>query len=175
MQAKDATGTSVLPVPRYLAGLARGAGCVFVAGDQQFPPEHLFDETDFSFLPMVVLQAVRVARPMGPDFITQMHWVGAECAADPERPLGFGVQIQPIGAGSDEGREDDLRVLRASTYRQAAEEAFGWLTEREVDLRAVFQKFMQGYEAERAALEAYTAHLHHSRLAPRPRALESMS
>ena len=141
-----------IPVSRLLEQIAAQQACVFHVDEEFFTSRQLFAGDDFSFVPFVVLQAVRIARQMGRDLFAQMSLVGAEASASAEAALGLHVEVRPLHG-------DDLATLRGLLFQQAADEVFGWQDQKDVDLRVVFDRFAQGYEPERAALETYTAQL----------------
>lgn len=143
-------------IERLLERTAQLQGCTFFAGGDEFVVEQLFREPEFSFLPMVALQAVRLGRPLGADMDAQMHLIGAECHINDAAPLGIEVTVRALHG-------NELGTLRAILFQKAADEVFRWTENSAVDLQAVFQNFMEGYENERLALEHYTAQIQAAR------------
>ncbi|TAL65774.1 MAG: hypothetical protein EPN79_11380 [Burkholderiaceae bacterium] len=145
----------MITVERLLTNLANQAGVAFHVQGQPFEAEHVFANNEFSFLPVVVLQAARLRREYfgatdreQPDLCLGL--VGASITS-PGDSLGPGVSLRPLAC-------DELGVERGLLFQQAAEQIFGWEAGREVDLHAVMNRFMQdGYAEEREALESYTA------------------
>lgn len=153
LAADQGSGSSSkdLPMEVLLTEMAIQQACSFHAGDQDFTPEQIFAADGFSLVPLVVLQAVRIGLELGKDALLQMSLVGAVSAPDPSGAAGLSVKVRPM-------RGDELAVYRGLLYLQAADQVFNWLNEKTIDLAVIYQSFKEGYELERRALEAYTAH-----------------
>lgn len=143
----------MISVERLLINLAAANGATFTAGGVEYAPSEIFGGQDFSFMPPVVAQAVRVARELsvGIESDFDMELVGAQSAATGDG-FEFTVSVRPLG--------DDIAVLRGLLFQQAADRLFGWNEDKVVDLMAVFARFKEdGFAEERQSLDSYTAAL----------------
>lgn len=143
----------MITVERLLQKLALQNGATFAVGDADFQVSEVLGAEGFSFLPLVTLEAVRIARELSAGIESEfdMDLVGARCVPGDE-PFRIGVTLRPVG--------DDVGVLRGLLFQQAAERVFGWHEQRTIDLRAVVATYLNdGYEAEHAALDAYSVAL----------------
>jgi hypothetical protein len=143
----------MITVERLLTNLAVTNEVSFTAGGVTYGPTEVFGSPDFSFMPAVVAEAIRIARALsvGIESEFDMELVGAQFLPADEA-FEFNVTVRPLG--------DDIGVLRGLLFQQAADRVFGWNEEKLVDLMAVFKRFKDdGYGQERQALESYTAAL----------------
>lgn len=143
----------MISVERLLTNLAVTNGVSFTAGGITYGATEVFGSPDFSFMPLVVAEAVRIARALsvGIESEFDMELVGAQSIPTAEA-FEFTVNVRPLG--------DDVGVLRGLLFQQAADRVFGWNEEKVVDLMSVFNRFKEdGYEKERQALDTYTAAL----------------
>lgn len=143
----------MISVERLLINLAVTNEVSFTAGGVDYIPAEIFAGKDFSFMPAVVAQAVRIARELsvGIESDFDMELVGAQ-AFPASGAFEFTVAVRPLG--------DDVGVLRGLLFQQAADRLFGWNEDKRVDLMTVFERFKDdGYERERQSLDAYTAAL----------------
>lgn len=143
----------MISVERLLINLAATNEATFTAGGVPYVASDVFGGKDFSFMPAVVAQAVRIARELsvGIESEFDMELVGAQAvpAAD---GFEFTVSVRPLG--------DDVGVLRGLLFQQAADRLFGWNEDKVIDLMTVFARFREdGYERERQSLDSYTATL----------------
>lgn len=140
-------------VERLLTNLAVTNGVSFTASGVPYGATEVFGSPDFSFMPAVVAEAIRIARTLsvGIESEFDMELVGAKSFAA-EEAFEFNVTVRPLG--------DDVGVLRGLLFQQAADRIFGWNEDKVVDLMAVFSRFKEdGYAQERQSLETYTAAL----------------
>jgi len=143
----------MISVERLLTNLAVSNGVSFAAGGITYGATEVFGSPEFSFMPVVVAEAIRIARALsvGIESDFDMELVGAQ-SFPVEEAFTFNVKVRPLG--------DDIGVLRGLLFQQAADRVFGWNDEKVVDLMAVYRRFTEdGYEPERHALESYTAAL----------------
>lgn len=143
----------MITVERLLTNLAVSNGVSFTAGGISYGATEVFGSPDFSFMPAVVAEAIRIARALsvGIESEFDMELVGAQ-SMPAEEAFEFNVTVRPLG--------DDIGVLRGLLFQQAADRVFGWNEEKLVDLMAVFKRFKEdGNELERQSLESYTAAL----------------
>lgn len=143
----------MISVERLLTNLAISHGVSFTASGVSYGATEVFGSPDFSFMPAVVAEAVRIARALsvGIESEFDMELVGAQSSPAAEA-FEFNVTVRPLG--------DDVGVLRGLLFQQAADRVFRWHAEKLVDLMAVFARFKEdGYEQERQSLESYTAAL----------------
>jgi hypothetical protein len=143
----------MISVERLLTNLATTNGVSFTAGGIIYGATEVFGSPDFSFMPAVVVEAVRIARELsvGIESEFDMELVGAQSSSTAEA-FEFTVSVRPLG--------DDVGVLRGLLFQQAADRVFGWNDEKVVDLMSVFNRFREdGYLKERQALDTYTAAL----------------
>lgn len=143
----------MISVERLLINLAAANGASFTAGGVDYVASEIFGGQDFSFMPPVVAQAVRIARELsvGIESDFDMELVGAQSAPSPDG-FEFTVSVRPLG--------DDVAVLRGLLFQQAADRLFGWNEDKVVDLMAVFARVKEdGFSEERQSLDAYTAAL----------------
>lgn len=141
----------MISVEDLLQRLALRSGAVFAVGERTFHPREVLGAQGFSFMPMVVLQAIRDARELsvGIESELDLEMVGAQCVAA-EPPFGVAVTVRSLG--------DEAGVLRGLLFQQAAERVFGWNQQGMVDLQAVLETYrVDGYAEERDLLEAYSA------------------
>jgi hypothetical protein len=143
----------MITVERLLQKLALQNGATFAVGDAEFQVSEVLGAEGFSFLPLVTLEAVRIARELsaGIESELDMDLIGARCAPGDE-PFRINVAVRPVG--------DDVGVLRGLLFQQAADRVFGWNEQRTIDLRTVVAAYLSdGYEAEHVALETYSVAL----------------
>ncbi|CAN7783644.1 hypothetical protein LJR175_008338 [Variovorax sp. LjRoot175] len=143
----------MISVERLLTNLAVQNGVSFTAAGIPYGVTEVFGSLDFSFMPAVVAEAIRIARALsvGIESDFDMELVGAQLFPA-EEGFEFNVTVRPLG--------DAVGVLRGLLFQQAADRVFGWNEEKLVDLMAVFKRFKEdGYEQERQSLESYTAAL----------------
>ena len=143
----------MISVEKLLQKLAAQNGAVFTVGETVFQPSDVLGTEGFSFMPLVALQAVRLARELSAGIESEfdMDLVGAQCHPGVE-PFGIGVSVRPLG--------EEVGVLRGLLFQQAADRLFGWNEQKSVDLQAVLSTYLaDGYAQEHVALENYAATL----------------
>lgn len=144
----------MISVEDLLQRLALRSGAVFAVDERTFHPREVLGAQvggqGFSFMPMVVLQAVREARELsvGIESELDLELVGAQCVAA-EPPFGIAVTVRALA--------DEAGVLRGLLFQRAAERVFGWNQQAVVDLQAVLEAYHgDGYAEERELLDAYS-------------------
>ncbi|WP_298705756.1 hypothetical protein [Variovorax gossypii] len=148
----------MISVEELLQRLAVRSGTVFAVADRPFHAREVLGAEGFSFMPLVVLQAVRDVRELsvGMESELDLDLIGAICSPG-EAPFGISVSVRPL---VDEVGVVQVGVLRGLLFQQAAERLFAWNQQPVVDLQAVIDGFnSDGYHEERELLEAYAANV----------------